>query len=407
MVNPMRIADSTPLLRTATPPPASAITDPVQLLQALQQAPVATRAETARHLLGNLDQQQLATLARSEEGATALRALDVELADAPPSMDVQADRSRLGGALREGDAARLADQQQALALDLTQIALDVVGIFEPTPFADLTNTGISIGRGNWLDAGLSLVGVIPYIGDLGKLGKLPKLANTIERAVDLAKLDPAFAAQIRPTLQRIRDAIDAVPLDSLPGPARDALQSMKGKLDEFFSAGVNTAQAVTRSSARVGDNTVTWTLDAAGRPIRAEATLTEVFTGAARGSDEVAAQSTAASRGVDGDQGGHIIGHRFVTDQGLRNLFPQNGNFNVSAYKKLENEWADWIGSGKDVRITVDLGPAGQARPDRVRVSYEVVDPASGRVVYDQRVSFRNEAGQTFDRVPRADMANY
>jgi len=26
--------------------------------------------------------------------------------------------------------------------------------------------------------------------------------------------------------------------------------------------------------------------------------------------------------------------------------------------------------------------------------------------VYDQRVTFRNEAGQHYDRVPRADMAN-
>jgi hypothetical protein len=40
-------------------------------------------------------------------------------------------------------------------------------------------------------------------------------------------------------------------------------------------------------------------------------------------------------------------------------------------------------------------------------VSYEVVDPASGDVVYDQRVTFRNEAGQHYERVPRADMANY
>jgi len=41
-----------------------------------------------------------------------------------------------------------------------------------------------------------------------------------------------------------------------------------------------------------------------------------------------------------------------------------------------------------------------------VRVAYEVTDPADGSVVYDQRVTFRNEAGQQFDRVPRADMPN-
>ena len=163
---------------------------------------------------------------------------------------------------------------------------------------------------------------------------------------------------------------------------------------------------VTRTTAHIGDNTVTWTNDGEGRPIRAEADLSEVFDGIDRSSAETRAQGDSADRGIEGDQGGHVIGHRFVKDQGLKNLFPQNGNFNVSAYKTLENEWADWIDSGKDVHITVELAPKQQDRPERVRVSYEVTDPADGRVVYDQRVTFRNEAGQQFDRVPRADMAN-
>src|SRR3546814_11446915 len=80
--------------------------------------------------------------------------------------------------------------------------------------------------------------------------------------------------------------------------------------------------------------------------------------------------------------------------QGLKNMFPQDGNFNVSAYKKLENEWADWIDTGMDVHITVELAPKQLDRPAQVRVAYEVNDPADGRVVYDQLVTFRNEAGR-------------
>src|SRR3546814_15869133 len=76
----------------------------------------------------------------------------------------------------------------------------------------------------------------------------------------------------------------------------------------------------------------------------------------------------------------------------LKNMFPQDGNFNVSAYKKLENEWADWIDTGMDVHITVELAPKQLDRPEQVRVAYEVTDPDDGRVVYDQRVTFRNEA---------------
>src|SRR5690606_36604580 len=102
--------------------------------------------------------------------------------------------------------------------------------------------------------------------------------------------------------------------------------------------------------------------------IRAEADLTEGFTGIDRSSAETKAQRDAAGRGVEGDQGGHLIGHRFVKDQGLKNLYPQNGNFNVSAYKKLENEWADWIDARMDVHIAVGLTPENVDLPARGRV---------------------------------------
>jgi RHS repeat-associated protein len=57
------------------------------------------------------------------------------------------------------------------ALDWVQGGLDVIGTFEPTPFADLTNAGISALRGDKIGVGASLAGIIPYIGDAGKLAK--------------------------------------------------------------------------------------------------------------------------------------------------------------------------------------------------------------------------------------------
>lgn len=217
-------------------------------------------------------------------------------------------------------------------------------------------------------------------------------------------LDGAREQRLRlgDALDRSPHPVDANPIGS-PSPQTTAPMARFGTLPPLLPA----ASATTQTTERIGENTVTWTNDSQGRPIRAEANLSEVFDNLDRSNEETDAQREAADRGIEGDQGGHLIGHRFVKDQGLKNLFPQNGNFNVSAYKTLENEWADWIDSGKDVRITVDLTPQGQDRPDRVRVSYEVVDPASGDVVYDQRVTFRNQAGQQYQRVPRADMADY
>ena len=55
--------------------------------------------------------------------------------------------------------------------DWLQGILDTGGTFEPTPFCDLTSATISGFRGKWGDAGWSLLGVVPYIGDVGKVGK--------------------------------------------------------------------------------------------------------------------------------------------------------------------------------------------------------------------------------------------
>jgi len=245
-------------------------------------------------------------------------------------------------------------------------------------------------------------------------GRLLELARSESGTRALADLDAALAqapAPLDTQAQRLRLAdaldrsphpVDANPLGTSPAPKPEPFLPF-GAISQLFPARVETTQ----TTARIGDNTVTWTNDSQGRPIRAEADLSEVFEGIDRSNEETDAQREAADRGIEGDQGGHLIGHRFVKDQGLKNLFPQNGNFNVSAYKTLENEWADWIESGKDVHIVVQLTPKGQDRPNHVRVAYEVTDPATGQVVYDQRVTFRNEAGQHYERVPRADMANY
>ena len=154
--------------------------------------------------------------------------LTVDLAQ---ELDAQvATRLDLQAAQRVDD---IAAQKRELALDLVQIGLSIAGIFDPTPISDGADGLISLLRGDFLGAGISVVSMIPYLGDVAKLGKLPKFAQTIARAVDLAKLDPGFARVIEPALSKIRDALRAVPTDSLPAPAREAIESMRAKLDEF------------------------------------------------------------------------------------------------------------------------------------------------------------------------------
>lgn len=134
------------------------------------------------------------------------------------------------------DPAELARQKRELMLDLTQMALDLAGLIDPTPVSDGANGIVSLFRGDFLGAGISALGIIPYVGDLAKVGKLGKFVRTMERVVDIARVDPGFADSVRPVLNQIRGALDQVPFDSLPGAVREPLQALKNKVDEFFSA---------------------------------------------------------------------------------------------------------------------------------------------------------------------------
>ena len=173
---------------------------------------------------------------------------------------------------------------------------------------------------------------------------------------------------------------------------------------------------ITTTSVSAGDdpavrNTVTWT-EHGGRTVEAEVTLRHSFEGMGRTNEEVGHQRDVSSReadgsnehgAIEGDHAGHIAAHRFMLDQGLPNLFPQNGNFNTSAYKKMENEWAALVADGLQVEGTVAFDfSADNRRPDVVKVEFEGLDDG-GAVVFEPTEDpyFINESGQPYDRTYR------
>ena len=147
-----------------------------------------------------------------------------------------------------------------------------------------------------------------------------------------------------------------------------------------------------------GDNVVTTTLTEDGSPISTTGSLKEYFSDAARSPEEVEAQKMAAAKGIEGDQGGHLIGHRFILDQGPVNLFPQEANFNMSAFKTLENDYARAIDQGYRVECEHKLGGFDKnGRPDSVSVSYKIVDQ-NGAIVDAWKGEFMNRPGQAYER---------
>jgi hypothetical protein len=91
------------------------------------------------------------------------------------------------------DARREIEQcNQELAELGLQMALDAAGIIDPTPTSDLISAGYSLRRNDYVGAGLTLLGVVPYFGDLvGKSAKGALLARRI------AKIKERLAAALR------------------------------------------------------------------------------------------------------------------------------------------------------------------------------------------------------------------
>jgi hypothetical protein len=395
MTHPLNLATRTADTGTTTARTASTVSDADQLLARASQLGVPNMERLA---------QQLSPVLRSDpaHGAELLGELRARLPAADRTrlsdeLSRQVPEGTLHGEAPKADPAAIAAQKQELALDLVQIGLTLTGIVDPTPISDGLDGLISVFRGDWLGAGISVVSMVPYIGDAAKLGKLGAIGRTVERAVDLAKVDFAYARTIAPALEKIRGALDQIPLDALPAPARQAIEGMKTKIDELAAIGPKPV------TTRVGRNDVSWTVDADGRTVSAHADLREIFDHAKRTGAEREAQAARGALGEADDVGGHIIGHRFIKAHGEKNIFPQNTQFNNSAYRTMENEWADWIRSGHELSVDVKLIGDG-VRPDRVEVFYKVVDPANGKTVFKNSADFANEAGQVFDRVRKSDM---
>ena len=125
------------------------------------------------------------------------------------------------------DLQSLPAEEQALLLDVGQFTLDVLGVFEPTPVADLTNAVVSLIRRDLAGALASCAGAIPYVGDFAKLGKAPGYLKSVERAVQLSRSNARFGTLARPLLEALYTVLDRLPTGRIPPVPRDAIERMR------------------------------------------------------------------------------------------------------------------------------------------------------------------------------------
>ena len=176
------------------------------------------------------------------------------------------------------------------------------------------------------------------------------------------------------------------------------------ELDEVAIKNMDELDSVKGSGGKTGKNEATWHQKADGELHGVDGRLNEMGKGKKRSSAETTEQGKVGKSGNPGDEGGHAVGYRFMDEQGAKNLFAQAGNFNKSAWKKMENEWAAFVKRGYKVDFKIKLKKHKGGRPDEISVVYDVTSPHTNKVMRRGPFTFNNVAGETFERIPSKRM---
>ncbi|MQU04246.1 DNA/RNA non-specific endonuclease [Pseudomonas helleri] len=238
-------------------------------------------------------------------------------------------------------------------LDGLQLGLDVVGLIPVVgEAADIISAGISLARGDYVGAGLSLLSAIPFVGYAGTAGKATRYGAKMaeasgkvgKEAADRAAKEAADKAAKEAAERKVRE--EAAKQTSLK--AEDGAKIRPKKPTSFTKNGYK------------------YDLDDKGRVLKVGGNL-KLNKSQAR--NQNAQRNAGGKDRLPDDQGGHFIGRRFEGPKDEVNHFAQNGNFNNSSYRKLENSWERMLKDKKDVRIEITPKYTGDSlRPDTLKV---------------------------------------
>lgn len=82
------------------------------------------------------------------------------------------------------------------------------------------------------------------------------------------------------------------------------------------------------------------------------------------------------------DDRGHLIGDQFDGSNGLENIVPQDSKINQGIFRAFENQLADEVKSGKNVRVSIEPVYEGNSRrPEALVVTYSI-DGEVGMLVF-------------------------
>lgn len=251
-----------------------------------------------------------------------------------------------------------------LTTDLVQLGLDLAGIVDPTPISDGASGLIALARGQWFDAAISGLSMIPYVGDLAKAGKLPKYLKSVERAIVFADRSADAAKALLPGMQKLDHL-----LGMIPAGTNQTFEAIRRQVKQFLvKHGAQGSAKLAKHFPDISHRFKFRVQKNVRRPTGiydlkiAEGKLG--VPGQVRRHRNKSAQS-AVSKGT-GDDAGHLIGDRFGAPTHEGNLSLQNWKTNEGGgtFHTLENDWEWKLKNGYGIEVTItDMIPSGTKRP--------------------------------------------
>ncbi|OYN86536.1 DNA/RNA non-specific endonuclease [Parenemella sanctibonifatiensis] len=160
-------------------------------------------------------------------------------------------------------------------------------------------------------------------------------------------------------------------------PPKALLKGIFKKADEYLdhfvppTRGYRPQQLKPNQKYTAGEFNYKYETDDLGRIKKAEADKLQLT----KRDDRLSHQDKTPGK-RDGDHAGHVFGDRFGGSPEVDNLLSQAADVNLGSYKKLENEWADALEAGKDVKVKVEPKYDGDGmRPTEFKVNYTVTPP--------------------------------
>jgi hypothetical protein len=277
------------------------------------------------------------------------------------------------------------EELKRLALELLEMALDFGGLIDPTPFCDSTASLLALTQGRWLDAALSGLGIIPYVGDLAKGGKFPRYLRTMDKVEALLARSRRAAEALQPAFARMEIA-----LNWLPAQGSTLLAMLKQRVRALRAPGGKAAKRFPLP-------------DISGRfqfpePVTRGGFVYRTAHGrlGVPGKVKVHRRASVTHKDINkqfpGDDAGHLLGARFGAPDEAANLIASNYRMNRGTFNHtIEAYWDRLLRQGTGVEATVEAKfRLGEARPISWHAKWVEITPRGQRITRDSNVFYMN-----------------